>query len=73
MDIESLEKHNDRAIDALSDRLGLLKQVCASVAKPPGALSVTGHAPHTLANLHCRPHMASAPRWSHSTMCWTEW
>lgn len=35
MDIESLEKHNDRAIDALSDRLGLLKQVCASVAVSP--------------------------------------
>lgn len=27
MDIESLERNNDRAIDALSDRLGLLKQV----------------------------------------------
>jgi hypothetical protein len=32
MDIESLENHNDRAIDALSDRIGLLKQVCMSAA-----------------------------------------
>jgi hypothetical protein len=27
MDIESLERNNDRSIDALSERLGLLKQV----------------------------------------------
>lgn len=27
MDIESLERNNDRSIDALSDRIGLLKQV----------------------------------------------
>lgn len=27
MDIESLERHNDRAIDALSDRISLLKNV----------------------------------------------
>jgi hypothetical protein len=34
MDIESLEQHNDRAIDALSDRLVLLKTVsCMPVGK----------------------------------------
>lgn len=28
MDVESLERENDRGLDALSERIGLLKQVC---------------------------------------------
>jgi hypothetical protein len=27
MDVESLERENDRGLDALSERIGLLKQV----------------------------------------------
>lgn len=32
MDVESLERENDRGLDALSERIGLLKQVCMADA-----------------------------------------
>lgn len=34
-DVESMERENDRGIDALSDRIGLLKQARARAASKP--------------------------------------
>jgi hypothetical protein len=77
MDIESLERANERQIDTLSERLGLLKQVGQT---RQGGRPCFGAPPHAawlvLAPariLSCRPPTPFAQRWTRSTTCSTAW